>query len=139
MPINRALSKRLKQLVDKKFDGVAGRFAAKAKVAAGNFKIYLEGKSVPGGEVLLRLSRAANVSVDWLLTGEEFDKSKQGSGPQSWEISNEDFQELFLHLIKLQEVIGRAESVPGRSRAKPTQKEMQKMLQKLQEMAETKA
>ncbi len=139
MSINPGLAKRLRSLVDRKFQGVPRRFANQAKISPGTFQRYIEGQSIPGGDALLRLSTASNVSTDWLLTGEEFDKEKATAGPRTWEFSNDDFQQLFLHLIKLQEVLGRAESIPERSPAKPTEKEMKKMIEKLQKMTETKA
>ena len=45
-------------------------FAKKAGISDQAFRKYLKG-TIPGGENILKISRAGNCSTDWLLTGEK--------------------------------------------------------------------
>ena len=66
----------MRQVVAEKFGGVDRHYAIAAGMQASTLQSYLEGRSVPGGEILIRLSQAGNVSIDWLLTGEEEPKKQ---------------------------------------------------------------
>lgn len=45
-------------------------FAKKAGISDQAFRKYLKG-TIPGGENILKISRAGNCSTDWLLTGKK--------------------------------------------------------------------
>lgn len=48
----------------------ASDFAELCQIPDTSLRNYLNGKSIPGGENLARISAATGVSIDWLLTGQ---------------------------------------------------------------------
>lgn len=52
------------------------KFADECEIRAHTLWRYEDGRMVPGTEILLRIARAANVSMEWLLTG-------TGEGPHA--------------------------------------------------------
>jgi len=64
--------KRLQIIINKKFNGKNRRLSLAAKIPTSTLESYMNGTSVPGGEILLKLSRAAGVSIEYLLTGENY-------------------------------------------------------------------
>ena len=71
MAKNKGLSERLNLVIREQFGAIPNRLAHAARISPGTFSRYLEGKSVPGGENLIRIKEATGRSIDWLLTGED--------------------------------------------------------------------
>lgn len=70
------VAKRIQQVVDERFGGVARRLAIAAGLGPTSLQKYLMAKSTPGGEMAVRIADAAGVSVQWLLTGEECETTR---------------------------------------------------------------
>lgn len=69
---NMSLSARLKQL--RMQTGLSQKeFAEKIKLAYAQYNRYERGDNIPNAETLSRLADALNISVDYLLEGEEKD------------------------------------------------------------------
>ena len=66
--IENAFQNRLKSLVVK--FGSAEKLAKAANISGRNIGKYLNGDASPGMENLVKISKASNVSIDWLATGE---------------------------------------------------------------------
>lgn len=132
------VARRLLKIIDDDFNGVYLQFANKSGVKPPTLEKYINAISVPGGENLARMADAANVSTDWILLGTSPGKAESPAEPQShvWIFSEQDFTEIFHHLLKIQEVLERAQ--PGKGAPSPvvskSQKEIQKLLQKLKEL-----
>ena len=59
-------------------------FARKATISDQTFRTYLHG-SIPGGDKVLEIANAGNVSTDWLLTGHE----ETSKSPPGWTFDSE--------------------------------------------------
>lgn len=135
------VARRLQKIIDDDFNGVYLQFANASGVKPQTLEKYIKAISIPGGENLARLAHAAHVTTDWILLGNDPGKGEPPAEPQShvWMLSEQDFAEIFHHLVKTQEVLERAQ--PGRGAISPivnkTQKEIQKLLQKLKELRES--
>ena len=68
--------------------------ADKIKVSRGNVGDWERGRAKPGAEALLLLSKFFNVSVDWILTGEELQTTDLFSQSCGKEISPRDLEVL---------------------------------------------
>lgn len=94
----------------KKHGLTIAEFAKSIQVSAGNVGDWESSKrtSVPGAQALIAISRAYNVSIDWLLLGDKH-SSSQAETPYSEYIKPEYaanphlFLELVEHLIRLSE------------------------------------
>jgi phage repressor protein C with HTH and peptisase S24 domain len=75
--ITAELGKRIAQIAEK----VGGKraLADVAGVSEGQIYRYIEGKNVPGIDIIVKIAKALSVSVEWLATGEEPSQSKEGS------------------------------------------------------------
>lgn len=51
-------------------DESTNAFAKKCECTEGTLRSYLKGSSLPGLDKLLNIAKAANVSIQWLATGE---------------------------------------------------------------------
>jgi hypothetical protein len=72
--------RRLKRLIAEKFDGRYTRLARRAGVPVSTLEhTLLEAKRLPGGDHLLRLARALDVTAHFLVTGE--DAARPAGGP----------------------------------------------------------
>lgn len=79
MPTISGLPERLREVVERQpFNGVARRLGVAAGIRPSHLKLILDGKSVPGGDVILRIVKAAGISADWLLTGQDTPEFKPG-------------------------------------------------------------
>ncbi len=56
--------------------------ANKIGVSQAAINFYKNGKNMPGGEELYKISKLFGVSIDWLLTGEE--SSSDDSSTKMW-------------------------------------------------------
>lgn len=64
--------RRLRQLIDARFDGKYTLLAKRAGIPISSMQHYVHlAKRLPGGEHLLRLAEACGVSVQYLASGEE--------------------------------------------------------------------
>lgn len=64
-------AKRLKTLVNEQADGVYSRFGKLVGVSATSMQRYLEGRALPGFDVIRRTCLACGVTPNWLLFGWE--------------------------------------------------------------------
>lgn len=71
MSENKGFVERLNLVIQEQFGGKPNRLAIASRISPGTFSRYIEGKSVPGGENLIRIKEATGKSIDWLLTGKE--------------------------------------------------------------------
>jgi hypothetical protein len=72
--------RRLKRLIEEKFDGRYTRVARRAGVPVSTLgHTVLEAKRLPGGDHLLRLAEALDVTAHFLVTGE--DAVRPADGP----------------------------------------------------------
>lgn len=65
----KAVGRRLRAL--RGFDVNQAEFARQLGISQGQLSRYEKGKSEIGAQVLLRLAKQSNKSVEWLLTGQE--------------------------------------------------------------------
>lgn len=65
------LSERLKQIINEKFGANNSKFARAASIPISTLQAYLEGGSLPKIDIGFRVARAAGVTMEWLITGEE--------------------------------------------------------------------
>ena len=65
----RALGRRLRQL--RGFDITQEEFAEKLGISQSQLSKYERGVAAPPADILMRIKERCQVSVDWLLTGEE--------------------------------------------------------------------
>ena len=86
---------RLWDIINLKFEGKWSLLAKKANISPGSFKRYLDGKTKPGFEQLIRICKISNVNPTWLLLGEgpmwlespdqcERDKEDIGESIKTW-------------------------------------------------------
>jgi len=70
----KALGRRLRQL--RGFDITQEEFAERLGVSQSQLSKYERGVAAPPADILLRIKERCQVSIDWLLTGEEKNKPR---------------------------------------------------------------
>lgn len=107
--LKREVARRLKKLIDEKFGGIDRRLAVAAGMQTSTLQSYVEGKSIPGGDSLIKLANAAEVSIDWLLTGKpQSETVNEGPAPYEHGISSEEYE--FLALYRGSDEAGREDA-----------------------------
>ena len=69
--LGKAVSQRLKRVIDTRYGGKWTVFAREIGVADATMQHWLSGKSLPGSAHLVTLQEKAGISPNWLLTGQE--------------------------------------------------------------------
>lgn len=64
-----ATGKRLKDIADSLYDGNASELARKLEMKPQALRKYVQGESMPGGLILIRLYDIG-ININWFLTGE---------------------------------------------------------------------
>lgn len=77
------IAERLNKIINEKFDKTALHYAKASGVKSTSLQKYIDAQSVPGGENLVRLAVAGEVSCDWILTG-------YGSQKKRWPVEEAD-------------------------------------------------
>lgn len=131
----KAVAHRLQTIIRENFNGVDLHYAQAAQVKPSTLQKYTEARSVPGGENLVRLAEAGNVSIDWILTGNEHGKpmAPNENHPAVLELSVEEYSRMFLLLMQIQEVLAHAKLAKGTLSPviSGSQKELRIILKKL--------
>lgn len=81
------ISTRIKEYIDKEFDGNDSALAKKLDMLPQTLYQYTKGKSIPGGILLTKLAELG-CNINWLLLGEEgVSKVRERSAEYSTELS----------------------------------------------------
>lgn len=81
------ISTRIKEFIDKEFDGNDSALAKELKMSPQNLYHYTKGNNVPGGILLTKLAELG-CNINWLLLGEEgVSKVRERSAEYSTELS----------------------------------------------------
>jgi len=68
-------------------------FARKCGISSESVKKYLNSKTIPGADKALAISKGANVSLSWLISGE--------GEPQAGQLSEEDVTRWWMNIAEL--------------------------------------